>query len=97
MKRSSLKLGRKVRVILLLMLLSAQGMVSAHEWDSIHSANAHGCLICVVGHGLGSVIPVQPDLPQVRLCSASIPPDVTSYLPFSHREYYSTRAPPSSL
>ena len=90
-------LGRSLRLVLLLLLLAAQGFVTAHELDSGHTLDSHACSVCVVGHGLGAAITAQPDVPQLQVVQASVPSHSIRNVRSSHKSYYFTRAPPQSL
>jgi len=90
-------LSRNLRLILLLLLLAAQGIVTAHELDSGHTLEADACSVCVVGHGLGSAISAHPDVPQLQIVQASVTSHLISNVRSSHTSHYLTRAPPHTL
>ena len=90
-------LGRTSRLVLLLLLLAAQGFVTAHELDSGHTLDSHACSACVVGHGLGAAITAQPDVPQFQVVQTSVPSHSISNVRSSHKSYYLSRAPPQAL
>jgi hypothetical protein len=88
-------LGRNLRLLLLLALLGAQGVASAHELEESHSAQSHICSICIAGIGLGAAIPVQACVPQVRVCQNAIPVNTVNVSSTFYYQLYSSRAPPS--
>jgi hypothetical protein len=90
-------LSRNLRLVLLLLLLAAQGIVNAHELGSSHALDTDTCSVCVVGHGLGAAINAQPDVPQLQVVQASVPSHSLSNVRSSHKNYYFTRAPPQAL
>ena len=90
-------LGRNLRLVLLLLLLAAQGVVNAHELGSSHALDTHPCSICLVGHGLGAAISAHPGVPQLQAGQAVVLPHSISHIRSSHKSYYFTRAPPQTL
>ena len=90
-------LGRKLRLVLLLLVLAAQGIANAHELGSSHTLDSHPCSICLGGHGLGAAINAHPDVPQLQVGQALVPSHSITNVRSSHSSYYFTRAPPHSL
>ena len=90
-------LGRNLRLVLLLLVLAAQGIANAHELGSSHALDSHPCSICLVGHGLGAAVNAHPDVPQLQVGQALVPTHSIANVRSSHRSYYFTRAPPQSL
>lgn len=97
MNLSSFTLGRHLRLALLLLLLAAQGSVSAHELGSTHSLDSHLCSICLTGHSLAGALNVHPDVPQVQIALATPLIHSIDDVLVSRGHYYFTRAPPGSL
>lgn len=97
MKLSSVQLGRYPRLVLLLLLLAAQGIANAHELGASHAPTADSCASCIIGHGLGAAVSVSPDAPQLEIGHALIANyPLTRAVPsrtFSHF----ARAPPAFL
>jgi hypothetical protein len=90
-------LGRKLRLVLLLLVLAAQGIANAHELGSSHALDSHPCSVCLVGHGLGAAVNAHPDVPQLQVDQALVTSRSIDNVRSSHNSYYSTRAPPQSL
>ncbi len=89
--------GRYLRLALLLLLLASQGIVNAHELGPNHSLDSHHCSICLIGHGLGSVVNAHPDVPQAQVAQAPACIHSITDVLAPRGQYYSTRAPPGSL
>ena len=97
MNLSSASIGRHMRLALLLLLLAAQGSVSAHELGSTHSLDSHLCSICLTGHGLAGAVNVHADVPQVQIAQTALSTPSIADVLVSRGHYYFTRAPPGSL
>lgn len=92
-----LNMDRSLRLVLLLLMLAAQGIVNAHELGDNHSLDSHLCSTCVVGHGLGTALSVSYEAPQLQVCHALLPIDAASVKQVSRTHWHFARAPPGAL
>lgn len=97
MNLPSLNLDRYLRLVLLLLMLAAQGIVNAHELGDKHSLDSHLCSTCVVGHGLCTALSVSYEAPQLQVCHALLPIDATTVKQVSRTHCHFARAPPGAL
>ncbi len=97
MKLSSFKLGRCLRFALLLLLLSAQGIVNAHELGDGHSLQADPCTTCLVGHCLGAAVNVSYEAPQVPVGHTPISIYSLCEVLVFYTQSHFARAPPGAL
>lgn len=90
-------LSPMLRLVLLLLMLSAQGVASTHELCTDLVIDHHDCSICVLGHSLGTAVDVSSAVP-LQLQNSAV--QTLFYMP-AHVSLplgicYSSRAPPES-
>jgi len=95
MNLSNFNLSRGLRLALLLLLLTAQGIVSAHELGSSHSLDSHLCATCVVGHGLGAALGASHEAPAVQVSRAAPPATPSVFTPAALASCHYARGPPA--
>ena len=96
-KTSHHRIGRNLRLVLLLIMLAAQGIANSHELGAQHSFDSPLCSICVLGHGLGAAVTSQAYAPQLQINPTPASVGLTA-TPLSARySHYHSRAPPIAL
>lgn len=97
MNRSFSQLGRYTRLALLLLMLAAQGIASAHELGDSHALESELCTTCVIGHGLGAAVDICPAAAQLPLYHAYVILPALIPAATTRTSTNFARAPPASL
>ncbi len=72
MYMSAFKLGRRLRIVLLLMLLASQAVASAHALGDAHDLHSGTCAACLLGHGLDYAVGATHEPPAVQVSGAVV-------------------------
>lgn len=89
--------GLTLRLLLLTLLLAAQGVAAAHAIDHFPADDGSLCTVCTVGSGLDSSAVTTMEMPVAAPVKAAPATGLDSCLPIQRAATYSARGPPSLL
>ena len=95
MKPLTLNLGRYPRFALLILMLAAQGVATAHDFEDTHTLKSDSCSTCIIGQGLGSAISASHEIPPVHAYLAWTPARAIAATLASRTDSHQARAPPT--
>lgn len=95
MKPLTLNLGRYPRFALLLLMLAAQGVATAHDFGDTHTLKSDPCSTCIIGQGVGSAITASHELPTFNAYTAWTPARAIAAALASRTDSHQARAPPT--
>jgi hypothetical protein len=96
MNLTSFTISRGLRLALLLLLLTSQGIANAHALGDSHSLETDNCATCIIGHGLGAAVGDSYEVPPAQIAGVLLPRLVSVSVRVARNTCHFARAPPAS-